>query len=71
MGATGKLQLRLFGRFAITAGDDKPVAVTGKKNQALLAYLAANAGKAQPRESLNRRELLRDPGVVASCRGRH
>jgi DNA-binding SARP family transcriptional activator len=52
MGATGKLQLRLFGRFAVAAGDDKPVAVTGKKNQALLAYLAVNAGKAQPREKL-------------------
>ncbi len=52
MGATGKLRLRLFGRFAVTAGDDKPVAVTGKKNQALLAYLAANADRAQPRERL-------------------
>ena len=52
MGATGKLQLRLFGRFAVTAGDGATVAVTGKKNQALLAYLAANADRAQPRERL-------------------
>jgi len=52
MGDTGKLQIRLFGRFAVTTGDDKPVTVTGKKNQALLAYLAANADRAQPRERL-------------------
>lgn len=52
MGETGKLQVRLFGRFAVTASDDKRVKIAGKKNQALLAYLAANAGKAQPRERL-------------------
>ena len=52
MGETGKLQVRLFGRFAVTASDDKPVKIAGKKNQALLSYLAVNAGKAQPRERL-------------------
>lgn len=52
MGDAGKLQLRLFGRFAVTAGNDKLVKIAGKKNQALLAYLAANVDRAQPRERL-------------------
>ncbi len=52
MGDTGKLQVRLFGRFAVTTGDDKLVKIAGKKNQALLAYLAANVDRAQPRERL-------------------
>jgi TolB-like protein/regulator of sirC expression with transglutaminase-like and TPR domain len=52
MGDAGKLQLRLFGRFAVTAGNDKLVKIAGKKNQALLAYLAANVDRPQPRERL-------------------
>ncbi len=47
-----QMQVRLFGRLAVTADDGKPVKIAGKKHQALFAYLAVNAGKAQPRERL-------------------
>ncbi len=46
------MKIGLFGRFAVTTGDGKPVKIAGKKHQALLAYLAVSVGKAQPRERL-------------------
>ena len=49
---SGKLQLTLFGGFAVSDSDGKTIMVVGKKNQALLAYLAANAGRVQSREKL-------------------
>ncbi len=52
MSGSGKLQLTLFGGFAVSDSDGKTIMVVGKKNQALLAYLAANAGRVQSREKL-------------------
>ena len=48
----GKLSIRLLGRFRVSDDAGKDIAVAGKKPQALLAYLAANAGQPQPRDRL-------------------
>ena len=44
------LQLKLLGGFAACSSSGAAVHVRGKKNQALLAYLAANADKGLTRE---------------------
>jgi len=48
----GKLSIRLFGRLGVTDGDGGKINVAGKKPQALLAYLALNAGQPQSRDKL-------------------
>ena len=48
----GKLSIRLFGRLGVTDGDGGKISVAGKKPQALLAYLALNAGQPQSRDKL-------------------
>lgn len=52
MGKMGKLRINLFGRLRVTDGDGAVISVPGKKPQALLAYLALNAGKPQSRDHL-------------------
>ena len=52
MGKMGKLRINLFGRLRVTDGDGAAISVPGKKPQALLAYLALNAGKPQSRDHL-------------------
>lgn len=49
---TDKLKISLFGRFAVSQPDGSPLTCAGKKNQALLAYLAANCGVPQSRAAL-------------------
>ncbi len=51
-GEMGKLSIRLFGRLRVTDGDGGKISVAGKKPQALLAYLALNAGQPQSRDKL-------------------
>ena len=46
------LQLKLFGKFEVISAAGQHVEITGRKNQALLAYLAAHAGKKLPRDKL-------------------
>src|ERR1700674_3473905 len=46
------LRLKLLGGFAACSSSGQSVVVSGRKNQALLAYLAMNAGHRQPREKL-------------------
>jgi len=46
------LQLKLLGGFAASGPSGRPVELAGKKNQALLAYLAVNRGKRHSREKL-------------------
>jgi len=46
------LQLKLLGGFAALESTGRLVSVSGKKNQALLAYLALQGGKKLPREKL-------------------
>jgi TolB-like protein/DNA-binding SARP family transcriptional activator/Flp pilus assembly protein TadD len=46
------LQLKLLGGFAARLPSGRVVAVRGKKNQALLAYLAINVGEELPRTKL-------------------
>jgi len=46
------LHLKLLGGFSASSPDGKAIEVSGKKNQALLAYLALNSGKKIPREKL-------------------
>lgn len=46
------VQLKLLGGFAVSLPSGRPVELAGKKNQALLAYLAVNRGKRQSREKL-------------------
>ena len=48
----GKLSIRLFGRLEVTSGKGGKISVAGKKPQALLAYLALNAGQPQSRDKL-------------------
>ncbi|MCH8198205.1 MAG: winged helix-turn-helix domain-containing protein, partial [Proteobacteria bacterium] len=48
----GKLSIRLFGRLKVLDGTGGEVNLSGRKPQALLAYLALNAGEAQPRDRL-------------------
>lgn len=52
MAATGNLRVRLLGPLEVVGADGGRIDVPGKKTQALLAFLAANAGRAQPREKL-------------------
>ena len=52
MGKMGKLRINLFGRLRVADGDGGAISVPGKKPQALLAYLALNAGKPQSRDHL-------------------
>lgn len=47
----GPLQLRILGGFAADSGG-QPVEIAGRKNRALLAYLALQAGRMQTREKL-------------------
>ena len=46
------LDLKLLGGFAARLGSGQPIQIAGKKNQALLAYLALNEGKKVSREKL-------------------
>ncbi len=46
----GKLSIRLFGRLKVWDGAGGEVSLSGRKPQALLAYLALNAGQPQPRD---------------------
>jgi len=46
------VQLKLLGGFAASLPLGRPVELVGKKNQALLAYLAVNRGKRYSREKL-------------------
>ena len=46
------LQLKVLGGFTVCTSSGQAVVVSGKKNQALLAYLAMNAGKRLSREKL-------------------
>src|SRR5215472_18921371 len=46
------LHLRVMGGFAAVLPTGQPVEVSGKKNQALLTYLALHAGKKLTREKL-------------------
>jgi TolB-like protein/DNA-binding SARP family transcriptional activator len=46
------LQLKVLGGFTACTSSGQAVVVSGKKNQALLAYLAMNAGKRLSREKL-------------------
>ena len=46
------LQLKLLGGLAASLPSGRPVELVGKKNQALLAYLAVNRGKRHSREKL-------------------
>jgi TolB-like protein/DNA-binding SARP family transcriptional activator len=48
----GSLQLKLLGGFEACGSSGQIVEVSGKKNQALLAFLAVNAGKKLSREKL-------------------
>ena len=48
----GKLSIRLFGRLKVWDGAGGEVKLSGRKPRALLAYLALNAGEAQPRDRL-------------------
>ena len=52
LGPMASLQLKVLGGFAACSSSGQAVAVSGKKNQALLAYLAMNAGRRLPRERL-------------------
>ena len=47
-----KLQIRLLGGFEASLGDGKPLALKGRKTQALLAVLAVSPGTALSREKL-------------------
>ena len=46
------LRLKMLGGFAACSSSGQAVVVSGKKNQALLTYLAMNAGKRLSREKL-------------------
>jgi len=46
------LQLKLLGGFAVSLSTGRSVDISGRKNQALLAYLALQSGKKLPREKL-------------------
>ena len=46
------LRLRLLGGFAARESSGRAVIVPGRKNQALLAYIAMNAGRPLAREQL-------------------
>ena len=48
----GKLSIRLFGRLKVLDGAGGEVGLSGRKPRALLAYLALNAGRPQPRDKL-------------------
>jgi TolB-like protein len=52
MGPTSTVNLKLLGGFAATAASGEPVKLAGKKNRALLAYLAIGRGKRHSREKL-------------------
>ncbi len=52
LGPMTPLQLKLLGGFAACLASGRNVPVAGKKNQALLAYLALNPGKRLSREKL-------------------
>jgi TolB-like protein/DNA-binding SARP family transcriptional activator len=52
MSKGARLNVVLLGGFAVNGADGSPIALSGKKNQALLAYLAVNAGVRQSREHL-------------------
>src|SRR5262245_14545635 len=47
-----KLNLQLLGEFSLRRGDGRPVAITSKKNRALLAILALSPGLHATREKL-------------------
>jgi len=47
-----KLNLQLLGEFSLRRGDGRPVALTSKKNRALLAILALSPGLHATRENL-------------------
>src|SRR5262245_8937497 len=47
-----RLSLTLLGGFAAKGTEDRPVLIRRRKAVALLAYLASNAGRAQPRDKL-------------------
>src|SRR5262245_35511765 len=46
------LQLKLLGKFEVISAAGQHVEIVGRKNQALLAYLAIHAGKKLPRDKL-------------------
>ena len=46
------VQLKLLGGFAGSLSSGRPLELVGKKNQALLGYLAVNRGKRHSREKL-------------------
>jgi TolB-like protein len=46
------LQLKLLGKFEVISAAGQHVQIAGRKNQALLAYLAIHAGKKLPRDKL-------------------
>jgi TolB-like protein len=52
MGPTTTVNLKLLGGFAVTGPSGPPVKLAGKKNRALLAYLAIGRGKRHSREKL-------------------
>src|SRR6516164_7055558 len=52
VGAMAALQLRVMGGFAAVLPTGQPAEVSGKKNQALLTYLALHADKQLTREKL-------------------
>ena len=52
VGAMAALQLRVMGGFAAVVPTGQPVEVSGKKNRALLTYLALHTDKKLTREKL-------------------
>ena len=52
MGPTNKVKVKLLGGFSAALASGVPVKLAGKKNRALLAYLAMGQGKRHAREKL-------------------
>src|SRR5438552_12329488 len=52
MGPTTTFNLKLLGEFAATSSSGQAIELAGKKNQALLAYLAIGRGKKYSRNKL-------------------
>jgi DNA-binding SARP family transcriptional activator len=52
LGTTGGVRLRLFGGFRLEDENGRPIPVSLRKAEALLAYLAVSAGQSAPRETL-------------------
>lgn len=47
-----RISVRLFGQFKIADGEGKPLVIRGRKQQALLIYLALNIDQPPSREKL-------------------